>query len=74
MALESYQQLVILQPNNARWWLGLGIQQERANQVELAKNAYEQALTHVGISSSSIAFVQERLQVLETVSGSMHAN
>lgn len=74
MALASYQQLVQLQPNNARWWLGLGIQQERADHLDLAQHAYQQALSHVGISSDSIAFVHKRLQALKTLQGELHAN
>ncbi|MGO1296883.1 MAG: tetratricopeptide repeat protein [Vibrio sp.] len=74
IALTSYQQLVQLEPNNARWWLGLGIQQERADHLDLAQHAYHQALSHVGISSDSIKFIQTRLQALDSLQGGGHAN
>lgn len=65
IALESYQLLVQQDPENARWWLGLGIQQERALQFTAAINAYNKALGKVGISNQSQAFIRDRLTVLK---------
>ncbi|WP_194439086.1 tetratricopeptide repeat protein [Vibrio fluminensis] len=65
LALESYQQLVELEPENGRWWLGLAIQQERAFELEQAKSAYHQALNKVGISSQSQQFIRDRLALIE---------
>ncbi|PMH39892.1 hypothetical protein BCU68_07290 [Vibrio sp. 10N.286.49.B3] len=64
MALESYQQLVKLESENARWWLGLAIQQERSLDLPSATHSYQQALTRVGISSQSQTFIRDRLGVL----------
>lgn len=69
MALESYQTLVQREPNNARWWLGLGIQQERAFKLAQAKTSYQNALSKVGVSSSSITFIQDRLKTLDKLQG-----
>lgn len=69
MALESYQKLVEKEPNNARWWLGLGIQQERALQLAQAKVSYHNALSKVGVSSNSITFIQDRLKTLDNLQG-----
>lgn len=65
IALESYQLLTQRDPENARWWMGLGIQQERALQFSSAINSYNKALGKVGISNQSQAFIRDRLTVLK---------
>lgn len=65
IALESYQQLIQLDSDNARWWLGVAIQQERALQLKDAQVSYQAALQKMGISSQSQRFIQERLKVLQ---------
>ena len=64
LALESYQQLVVLEPDNGRWWLGYGIQLERAFELQEAKQAYQHALNKVGLSNQSQQFIRDRLGVL----------
>ncbi|WP_182031957.1 tetratricopeptide repeat protein [Vibrio sp. B1FLJ16] len=65
IALESYQLLTQRDPENARWWLGLGIQQERALQFMAAISSYQKALGKVGISNQSQAFIRDRLTILK---------
>ncbi|MGR5236200.1 tetratricopeptide repeat protein [Vibrio alfacsensis] len=65
IALESYQLLTTREPENARWWLGLGIQQERALEFKSAMTSYQQALSKVGISNQSQAFIRDRLKLLQ---------
>ncbi len=65
IALESYQLLTQRDPENARWWLGLGIQQERALQFADAISSYQKALSKVGISNQSQAFIRDRLTILK---------
>ncbi|MDF2155625.1 tetratricopeptide repeat protein [Vibrio sp. CAU 1672] len=65
IALESYQLLTEQEPENARWWLGLAIQQERALAFEDAIQAYQNALGKIGISNQSQAFIRDRLALLE---------
>ncbi|OIQ24846.1 tetratricopeptide repeat protein [uncultured Vibrio sp.] len=67
IALETYQQLVNVDESNARWWLGLAIQQERNADMSSASAAYEKALTKVGLSRQSQIFVRERLKLLSTL-------
>lgn len=74
MALESYQELVNLDGDNARWWLGLGIQQERQFDLAGATHSYKQALVRVGISSQSQNFVRDRLKILKDLEGAASAN
>ena len=65
IALESYQLLTQRDPENARWWLGLAIQQERALNFTAAIRSYQNASSKVGISNQSQAFIRDRLTLLE---------
>ncbi|MGR5234201.1 tetratricopeptide repeat protein [Vibrio rotiferianus] len=68
-ALESYQLLTQREPENARWWLGLAIQQERKVQIKAAVHSYQQALGKVGVSNQSQAFIRDRLNILKQLEG-----
>ncbi len=74
IALESYQKLVEIDSENARWWLGLAIQQERQLDFTAAKQSYQGALTRVGISSQSQSFVRDRLKIITALEESSHAD
>jgi len=74
IALESYQKLVEIDSENARWWLGLAIQQERQLDFTAAKQSYQGALTRVGISSQSQSFVRDRLRIISALEESSHAD
>ncbi|MEX0335043.1 tetratricopeptide repeat protein [Vibrio tubiashii] len=67
LALQSYQQLVQREPESGRWWMGLGIQQERAFQLADAKSSYSQALTKLGLSSQSQQFIRDRISLIESL-------
>ncbi|MFV0576261.1 MAG: tetratricopeptide repeat protein [Vibrio sp.] len=66
MAKQSYQFLTKRDPENGRWWLGLGIQQERDYQLSAAQESYTKAMSTVGLSSQSQTFVQSRLSLLSS--------
>ncbi|MGR5558790.1 tetratricopeptide repeat protein [Vibrio fortis] len=74
IALESYQKLTEIEQDNARWWLGLAIQQERQLMFEQAKQSYQNALIRVGISSQSQSFIRDRLKVISDLEGTKNAN
>ena len=74
IALESYQKLTEVDSENARWWLGLAIQQERQLDFTAAKQSYQGALVRVGISSQSQGFVRDRLKILNALEESGDAN
>ncbi|MGI9889511.1 tetratricopeptide repeat protein [Vibrio chagasii] len=74
IALDSYQKLVEIDSENARWWLGLAIQQERQLDFTAAKQSYQGALTRVGISSQSQSFVRDRLKIISALEESSNAN
>ncbi|MDC5847643.1 tetratricopeptide repeat protein [Vibrio europaeus] len=67
LALQSYQQLVQREPESGRWWMGLGIQQERAFQLADAKSSYSKALTKLGLSSQSQQFIRDRISLIESL-------
>ncbi|MEZ9591028.1 hypothetical protein BCT94_05270 [Vibrio breoganii] len=69
VALESYQSLAERDPNNARWWLGLAIQQERRLEYPEAHASYTKALGLVGVSRKTQSFIRDRLQLLESLEG-----
>ncbi|MEZ9461875.1 tetratricopeptide repeat protein [Vibrio splendidus] len=74
IALESYQKLVEVDSDNARWWLGLAIQQERQLDFSAAKESYQGALTRIGISSQSQNFVRDRLKIIDALEENDDAN
>ena len=74
MATETYQLLVQRHPENARWWLGLAIEQERSLEYQLAKSSYQEAIRRVGISKQSQAFIRDRLSLLESLEGEKNAD
>ncbi len=74
IAKQSYQQLVQIAPNNGRWWMGLGIQQERALQTKQAASSYQMALDKIGLSSQSQQFIRQRLAVLKQLEEQPSAN
>ena len=63
-AISAYQQLIKLQPNEARWWLGLAVVYDLTNDYSLALPAYQSALAQGNLSASSVDFVQQRMQEL----------
>lgn len=74
IALSSYQNLVSMEPDSGRWWLGLGIQQERALNLPEAEKAYQQALTKLGLSSQSQQFIRDRLSLISRLEEQPDAN
>lgn len=74
IALETYQILVEKEPENARWWLGLAIGQERKLDYTTAKVSYQQALTKGGVSKQTQAFIRDRLKLLSSLEEESGAN
>ncbi|GAB7218606.1 tetratricopeptide repeat protein [Vibrio comitans] len=74
VALESYQSLTERDPDNARWWLGLAIQQERRLEYAQAHGSYTKALGLVGVSRKTQSFIRDRLQLIESLEGDSDGN
>lgn len=74
IAFETYQLLVQREPESARWWLGLAIQQERKLMHTEAKHSYQEAIKRVGVSKQTQAFIRDRLKLIDSLEGSTGAN
>ncbi|GAD88146.1 MSHA biogenesis protein MshN [Vibrio halioticoli NBRC 102217] len=74
VALESYQILSEKDPKNARWWLGLGISQERSLDYKNAQVSYTKAIGLVGVSSKTQSFIRDRLKLLKSLEGDDSGN
>lgn len=64
VAARSYQALTEVQPNEGRWWLGLGIAYDKQGRTLAAQDAYRAAQARA-LSDASRQFVQHRLMQLE---------
>jgi len=74
VAFETYQMLVEKEPDNARWWLGLAIQQERKMMYPEAKESYLEATERVGVSKQTQSFIRDRLNILNSLEDASGAN
>lgn len=63
-ARTDYRQLVQIEPAQARWWLGLGVANDKLSYAHDALVAYRRVLQHGGINSNVEAFVRNRMAVL----------
>ena len=63
-AMSDYSSLVSLQPDNARWWLGLGVAADKLNRNHMAVKAYQKAAMMQGLDSDVEAFIRQRLSDL----------
>jgi len=64
-AVNAYKALINLQPDSAKWSLGLAIVYDKNSQFQLATTHYQQALNKNDLSASSSSFAQQRIQVLK---------
>jgi len=60
-AAETYRKLLEVQPGKAVWWMGLGIALEGDADRDKARQAYNQALHHDGLSDNLQTFIRRRL-------------
>ncbi len=65
LAAKLYKQLLVLNDNNANWWLGLGVSLEKLNDKKGAVQAYNKALSEGQLNAESMTYLQSRLQTLE---------
>jgi len=63
-AITAYQQLVKLQENKGRWWLGLAIAFDSNSQFIKAEQAYQMAINQQNLSASAAGFARKRLTEL----------
>ena len=65
VTIKAYKNLLTMQANNGRWWLGLAVAYDQSSEFEHAKQAYVAALSQQDLSASAIKFSKQRLQALE---------
>ena len=63
-AKSDYQTLTDMEPNNARWWLGLAIVRDQSDEITMALQAYNKAYRLDQLDSSVNNFIQKRISVL----------
>jgi len=64
-AVNAYNELINMQPDSARWSLGLAIVYDKNSQFQLATAQYKLALNKNDLSASSATFAQQRIQALK---------
>ncbi len=68
-AARLYGQLIGLEPEQGRWWLGLAIAQDRLQRWGAAAFAYRQAVGSAALEPSVRDFARSRLQTLSDSEG-----
>ena len=63
-AAEIYVRLLRVQPDQGRWWLGLGIAEDGQGHGERARDAYRNAQLHGNLGEASQAWLAQRLAQL----------
>ena len=63
-ARQDYRQLLLIEPTQARWWLGLAVANDKLSYAHDALLAYRRVLQHGGVNSNVEAFVRNRIAVL----------
>ncbi|MFT6267463.1 MAG: MSHA biogenesis protein MshN [Alphaproteobacteria bacterium] len=63
-AQKDYQILVQRNPTDAKWWLGLGVSQDKQKLNKQAINSYQQAQSLNQLPQPVDSFVAERIQLL----------
>ena len=67
LAISDYQTLTNVEPDNARWWLGLAIIRDQSGESSMALQAYDKANKLGQLGSSISDFIQQRILVLAGV-------
>ena len=64
-AISAFSAMTSLQPNNAKWWLALGVNYDALADKRLAISSYSRALAIGGLSSTSSQYASSRLTDLQ---------
>lgn len=67
VAHSDYLQLSSEQPNESRWWLGLGISSERIEAVRMATEAYQRVIALDQLGTEIQSFAQQRINQLARI-------
>jgi MSHA biogenesis protein MshN len=61
---QTYRELVQLQPENAKWWFGLGHALDNQSKADLAISIYEHTLEMNALSAQTAQYTKKRLEDL----------
>lgn len=64
-AIDLYKKLILAEPTQGRWKIGLAISLESTGQIQVAKALYEKGISQSGISEALKNFALNRLKVLK---------
>ncbi|NKF52342.1 tetratricopeptide repeat protein [Shewanella sp. WXL01] len=64
LAEQAYRNLVRVEPNQGRWWMGLGYALDSQQSYAQAAQAYRSALDTNGLSNAAINYMENRLREL----------
>ncbi|MBJ2130716.1 tetratricopeptide repeat protein [Alteromonas sp. IB21] len=64
-AVSAFSAMTSLQPENAKWWLALGVNYDVLNNANLALSSYSRALAIGGLSTASAQYARSRLNDLK---------
>jgi len=64
VAVDAYNMLIVMQPDQGRWPLGLAVLYDKNSQFNLASSAYKKALAKNDLSLSSENFIKQRIEVI----------
>lgn len=64
-AINAYNKLLVMRPQQSRWWLALAISYDSNEQYSPATSAYQQAIALGRLSSNSLQFAKQRLAELK---------
>ncbi|WP_394203815.1 MSHA biogenesis protein MshN [Shewanella waksmanii] len=64
LSADSYRQLARLEPQQARWWMGLAYALDAQQDYVSAKAAYQHALQQRGLSGEAVNYIETRLAQL----------
>lgn len=65
VAFSAYSKLTEVDPNRAKWWLGLGITADKLQRSAFALNAYQTAQAMGQLSAASRKYIDTRIALLE---------
>ena len=61
---ELYLQLLRKKPDEGRWWLGLGVAEDKLGSRERALDAYQSARLHGGLGDATTQWLTQRITAL----------
>lgn len=64
IAKQDYQSLVGMEPNNGKWWLGLGLVEDQLGHAKQAVNAYQNTQHDMQLDNAVKEFVKQRISIL----------